>query len=28
MGMGGLIGAAALRQRTLTGADDLPEDPK
>lgn len=25
MGMGGLIGAAALRQRTLTGSDEAPE---
>ena len=25
MGMGGLLGAAALRQQTLTGSDDVPE---
>jgi hypothetical protein len=25
MGMGGLIGAAALRQQKLTGSDDTPE---
>jgi len=25
MGMGGLIGAAALRQRTLTGSEEEPE---
>ncbi len=28
MGMGGLIGAAALRLRKLTGAEELPEDPE
>jgi len=25
MGMGGLLGAAALRQQTLTGSDEVPE---
>jgi len=25
MGMGGLLGAAALRQQTLTGSDEAPE---
>jgi len=25
MGMGGLLGAAALRQQTLTGSDEPPE---
>src|SRR4030095_16995504 len=28
MGMGGLLGAAALRQQSLTGSDEVPEDTK